>query len=278
MGTKRIAICSKLIYIIKIEISLILKDILRVSQRPMDCIVRDYVDLERSMMHNHQGKYIFLEGATGLNLFETKSLRKEKQHPITGRDLKSEEISYIKFHDKCYRETHGMLLTESSLACFFSWYEKMRSTGTSLDGLRNSRDWTHAYSIVRYYLTATDFQSHFVNFNPIHSNKYAFERDLAENALRARKDIGTWLIRHSSRNRPACNEEWERLQRFGIRYYALSFIGQDCEIKHTLIVCKIGSGWYAADRWHTNFTEALEATLVRNNLSFTQRITGYITP
>jgi len=237
----------------------------------------DYVAEDRQNMIDFHGKYTFLEGDDKLDLFETDQLINLTENPVTQEPLTQEELQYIKFHDDCYKYTGDMQLAPETLQQFFTWYADSRRAGATIETLRDSPDTEQAYKIVRYYLTATDFQSHFRDFNPTDSDKEAYERDLAEKALRTSKTIGKWLLRHSSRNRPVSQEAQDKLQRLGYRYYALSYIAKDAQIKHVLITCKVGKGWSSFNSWKTNFLDVLEETLIGSGLVFYQQIKGYIT-
>lgn len=238
---------------------------------------RDYIAVDRQTMIDFHGRYTFLEGDEKLDLFETNQIINLPTNPLTNQTLTQEELQYIKFHDECYKYTGDMELSPETLQQFFTWYADSRRAGATVEALRDSPDTAQAYNIVRYYLTATDFQSHFRNFNPTDSDKEAYERDLAEKALRTSKTIGKWLLRHSSRNRPVSEEAQDKLQRLGYRYYALSYIAKDAQIKHLLITCKVGKGWSTFGSWYTNFVDVLEEALIKSGLVFYQQIQGYIT-
>ena len=236
----------------------------------------DYVGVNRQTMVDFHGKYTFLEVGDNLYLFETGRILELGKNPITDNDLTNEELEYVRFHNECYRDTRDMELSPETLQKFFTWYSDSRKAGVSREVLRDSPDTQQAYNIVRYYLTATDFQSHFRDFDPTDSDKEAYERDLAEKALRESGTVGTWLLRHSSRNRPVGKEAQDRLQKLGYRYYALTYVARDNRIHHVLITMKVGKGFSICEPWQSNFLDVLEQTLTNRRLSFQQRIHGYV--
>lgn len=232
----------------------------------------DYIAVNQQTMVYFHGKYTFLENNDKLNLCETKRLINSD----TDRTLTEEELNYVLFHDECYENTINIELTSDILQRFFTWYLESRRAGITIENLRNSPNTTKAYNIVRYYLTATDFQSHFRSFDPTNSTQERYERNLAEKALLDSDIAGRWLLRHSSKNRPVSKEAQDILQKLGYRYYALSYSTEDKQIYHILITHKVGKGWYSGTTWYTNFLDVLESTLVKHKLSFDQRISGYI--
>jgi hypothetical protein len=187
-----------------------------------------------------------------------------------------EEIGYIAFHVDCYERTRELIITQETLNKFIGWYLQSRKEGKQVADLRTNPETEQAYSIVRFYMIPTDFQSHFRDFNSQDSKQEAYERDLAEKALRQRGSIGSWLLRHSSLNRPVTLEARNRLKRLGIRYYAISFITPTFQIEHRLITYHIGRGFLFQKQWFTNFLDTLEFILGFLNLSFGRWISDYV--
>lgn len=241
-----------------------------------DTINIDYIETARRTALDFHGKYVFLLRDDQLELFETEAVKSFTEHPITGEPLPDEVIKYIKFHVDCYDVTKDMLLSQETLRAFFNWYGEIRKSTIPIEQLKTSRETQEAYNIVRFYMTATDFQDHFKSFDPANSDQERYERDLAEKALRERAKIGTWLLRHSSYNRPVDNKVKEILKKTGIRYYALSYIDTDTQIKHVLLSHHVSKGWKYSENWFTNFLECLEFVLEHNELPYYRRIGSYI--
>lgn len=235
---------------------------------------QNYIDADRQIMIEYHGGAIFLEGLGTLMLFTTNDIT--DKNPITGAPLSSEVLAYVKFRDQCYRYTKNISITEEVLNDIFKWYSDSRREEISILELRNSPETREAYNIARFYMTATDFQSHFRTFNPSDSNMEKYERDLATKALLNSGIVGKWLLRHSSRNRPEEKDEQNKLLKLGIRYYALSYLETPGKIQHILITCKIGKGWNSGGRWYTNFLDCLENTLAKNGLNFHSQISSYL--
>lgn len=241
-----------------------------------DTIDIDYIETARQTALDFHGKYIFLSRDDQLELFETEAVKDFTSHPITGESLPNEVLEYIKFHVNCYDTTKDMLLSPETLRSFFNWYSESRKAQRSVKDLKTAPETAQAYNIVRFYMTATDFQDHFKSFDPANSDQERYERDLAEKALRERAKIGTWLLRHSSYNRPVDNKVKEILKKTGIRYYALSYIDTDTQIKHRLLAHHVSKGWKYLENWFPNFLECLEFVLEQNKLPYYRRIGTYI--
>lgn len=236
----------------------------------------DYISLDRNIIFQCHGKYIYLFGNENLTLFKTKRVIDLAENPITQKKFSPHIINYIKFRAECYNDTRDMLLTKEILEKTFSWYENERRAGITVDQLKTSPETEQNYKIVRYYMTAIDFQSHFKQFDPADSDQERYERDLAEKALRNGGRKGLWLLRHSSYNRPGKKETIDRLRRYGIRYYALSFVDEEMEINHLLLTHQVGVGWNYLRAWFPTFIDCLEYTLDANNISYFKRISSYI--
>ena len=241
-----------------------------------DITTIDYIKIDRQTLLDFHGKYIFIFGTDRLNLFETKSMINLTTHPILGKQLCKETLQYIKSYEECYEMSKDMLLSPQVLQQFFTWYITRRKAEVTVEQLKTNVSTYQAYNIVRLYMTATDFQDHFRNFDPENSDYERYERHLAEKALQKRKQIGTWLLRHSSYNRPNNEEDMLNLRRKGIRYYAISYIDRDNEIQHVLLIHQVGKGWKYSTNWFSNFLECLEFALIKNKLPFYGRIGNYI--
>jgi hypothetical protein len=239
----------------------------------------DYIATEHQTMLDFHGKYTFLIGDDRLDLFETEKIKDLTLHPTTERKLTPEEIAYVLFHNDCYRETKNLLIDQETLNSFVNWYFDMRKGGHSMYDLAINPETKEAYNIVRFFMSPTDFQSHFRNFNPQNSTQETYERDLAEKALRDNGKTGSWLLRHSSYNRPVGEENQRKLKRMGIRYYALSYISfENYQIQHDLIKYSVGKGYTIFETKNfTNFMAALEYLLDIRNLSYAKRIGNYYT-
>ena len=235
----------------------------------------DYIETDRQTMLDFHGQYTFLSDGVKLSLFETEQLIGLTIHPITGLPLKAHEIQYIKFHHECYLYTKDMILTPETLSSFFLWYDESRKSGESVPDLRLSPQTAEAFKIVRFYLTATDFQSHFREFNPTDSEQEKYERDLGEKALRTGAINGSWLLRHSSWNRPVTQEAIELLRKSGTRYYALSVINENAQIGHILLSYSVGLGWKHREDIFPCFLDCLEDILRRYNIEYGKRIPKY---
>lgn len=237
----------------------------------------DFIAIDRQTMLDFHGKYTFLQDIGKLSLFETENLIDLTTHPVTGEDLSIEEKTYIKFHYDCYEYTDDMILSPETLTSFFTWYDKMRKIGKEVRQLKEAPDTEEAFNIVRFYLTATDFQSHFKEFNPLDSEQERYERDLAEKALRQGETSGLWLLRHSSLNRPVTPEAIEKLQVLGVRYYALSYIDDNGQIQHKLLTHAVGIGWKESKAIFPCFLDCLEYTLHKYKIPYNKRIDKYAT-
>jgi hypothetical protein len=242
----------------------------------------DFVDEERILSLKEKGKYVFIPGDKNVVMLETSSLVGENINPITGIKMSSDTILYILFHSSCYINTHHIDLDQCVLDECFSWYHNMRRKGKTFDEIRLSQQFKEKYNIVKYYLTPVDFQEHFRSFDPKDSNSEVYERDLAEKALINSGEIGSWLIRHSSKNRPESKDMQNYLNNFGIRYYAISYLESSSKIKHLLINKEVGVGWNFSDteQFHTftNFLECLEYILIIFDLKYSSRISVYVSP
>lgn len=237
----------------------------------------DYIETYRQIMFDFHGKYTFLFDGTKISLFVTEQLYNLSSHPITGKKLSASELQYIKFHYDCYQYTKDMELTHDRLSDFFIWYDESRKIGKTIPDLRLAPETAQAFKIVEFYLTATDFQSHFKEFNPADSEQEKYERDLAEKALREGAINGSWLLRHSSKNRPVTNEAMEKLRIAGIRYYALSHINKDEQIEHILIEHAVGLGWQYGRFAFPCFLHCVEYILNASDIPYNKRISRYTT-
>lgn len=237
----------------------------------------NYIDINRRTMLDFHGKYIFIFTHDHVDLFELEAIKNSIYHPLTGVILPKNVIKYIELHDKCYTETKNLDLSAETLNNLYDWYQKSRKKGFSVQYLATQPETMQAYNIVKYYMTATDFQSHFKNFNPNDSNQERYERDLAEKALHEQKTPGSWLLRHSSYNRPIDENTTEFFRKCGIRYYVLSYIDKIAQIQHVLLMYRVGMGWQYKTYWYSTFLDCLEAILHINGIPFSKRIEGYIT-
>lgn len=241
-----------------------------------DITTNDYIKIDRQIMLDFHGKYVFIFGSDRLDLFETESVRDLTTHPILGKQLSKETIQYIKLYAECYDSTKNMPLSSQILQQFFTWYDERRKAEITVEQLKTDISTYQAYNIVRLYMTATDFQDHFINFNVLDSDQERYERHLAEKALNERKRVGTWLLRHSSFNRPSNEVDRLNLWKRGVRYYALSYIDNNGQIQHILLTHQVGKGWKYSTHWFSNFLDCLEFTLNKNKLPYYKRIGKYI--
>ena len=237
----------------------------------------DYIAIDRQTMLNFHGQYTFIFDGETLVLFETEQIKHSTNHPLTNQAFSENVLNYIKMHLECYENTQNVILKPDTLARFYSWYEQSRKSGLTPNELETHTDpyIAERYKIVKYYMTATDFESHFHNFNPEDTNEARYERALAEKALILSKPK-TWLIRHSSLNRPGNEEDRKLLLAQGTRYYVLSYLSETYTIKHILLKQRVGMGWEygLTDIWFPTFLECVEYTLTINGLFYTKRI-GY---
>jgi hypothetical protein len=237
----------------------------------------DYIAQDRIIQRTNHGRYVYIFGNDELQLFDTEEAKDLTDNPLDGKPLTAAALAYIKFHADCFAFSQPLELSDELLDQFFIWYDQSRTAGQSVASLSTNPETSQAYNIVRYYLTITDFQSHFKSFEPDNEGQERFERAQAEKALRERRHIGAWLLRHSSLNRPVEPEVQESLHREGIRYYALSYISRETQINHRLIEQRIGFGWLYNRQWFTNFLDCLEYALYVNHLPYNERIGEYIT-
>jgi hypothetical protein len=226
-------------------------------------------------MLDFRGKYIFLSGNKSMSLFETEKLLDLIENPLTGDPFLPQENIYIKFHYDCYVHTNNMQLSWEILDNMFTWYDIIRRTH-SIKQLEANHDSREVLDIVRCFLTITDFQSHFREFNPSDSESERYERDLAEKALTEGTTTGLWLLRHSSKNRPGTPEEVENLRVTGTRYYAVSYVDDDYQIQHVLMKHSVGHGWHGYNKIFPCFLDCLEYILLIYNIPYSKRIDAYI--
>src|SRR5690606_31930628 len=130
--------------------------------------------------------------------------------------MTSDNILYILFHYNCYMTTYHLDINNDLLKQYFNWYFDLRSKGISYSEIKSNVLNNEKFNIVKFYLNPMDFQDHFKNFNPEDSDAEAYERDLASQALLKSNYIGSWLLRHSSKNRT----EGSSVK----RYYAVSYL------------------------------------------------------
>lgn len=238
--------------------------------------VVDYVAQDRMILHKFCGKYFLLKAENNFEIFETENLVGKTENPLTGAPFLQRELDLINFYFECYKYTQKLEISEEILNKFFLWYSQTRRLKTVRYLLRDSLETSEAYSLVNYFLTATDFQSHFRNFDPQDSGKQAYERDLAQKALLSENVRGKWLLRHSSRNRPSSKEKQDKITTEGRRYYALTYMDHNRKIRHVLITFVVGQGWSIFDVWYTNFLDALENSLEKLGLLFYKHVDGYV--
>lgn len=250
----------------------------------------DYITVDHQTLLDFHGQYTFLNDnyltepdppkhrlPPNLQLYETMSLIGLQNHPITGRELTVAEKNQVVFNNNCYNETHNLVLAPETLAGFYSWYDQSRMNRMPVSYLRDSPDTAEAYKIVKYYMTITDFQEHFKEFNPVDAKAEAYERVLAEGALNEKRQRGAWLLRHSSLNRPATPEERQWLKLSGTRYYALTYMDINHKIVHVLLTFHVGLGWvYYKDQIpEPSFTEFIEKVLDHEGIPYHGRISHY---
>lgn len=236
----------------------------------------DYIKAEGQIKINFRGRYLFLFGEDTLDLFDVEMVKPMIRHPVTKEVFESSTLKYIQAYAECYKLTNDVDVSPKLLKTLYHWYNRNRKAGISADVLNNDTETKSAYNIVRHYLTITDFHSHFHDFNPHDSNQERYERDLAEKALKLNGRIGTWLLRHSSYNRPNDKEKADKLKRYGIKYYAISFINRIGLIDHELIQYRVGYGWKNRNKWYPTFIDCLEAVLISLGLPYERRIDDYI--
>lgn len=221
-------------------------------------------------------KHIDLFGNKRVERFLIQDIRNLTRHPITQEPFSDPVTPYIQEHAQCYDLTNDLVLSDGTLREFFKWYDESRKKGFTVSELRNNLETTYAYNIVRYYLSIYDFQSHFRTFDGTDINQERYERYLAEQALSTRGRVGTWLLRHSSYNRPVEQKARDRLKQYGIRYYALSYVTKMYQIEHELIEHRIGFGWRHRKTWFPNFLDCLEEILRRLDLPYDERVSKYV--
>lgn len=235
----------------------------------------DYIEADRQIMLDFHGKYTFIRGNDSLVLFETDKLLDLAENPSTGGEILPQEKIYIKFRHDCYVHTDNIELSLEILDNMFTWYDVSRKSH-SIKELESNRNTREAVDIVRCFLTITDYQSHFREFNPLDSESEQYERDLAEKALITGMKSGLWLLRHSSKNRPQTETEVKNLRKMGIRYYALSYVDNDYKIQHVLIKQSVGLGWHGYDKIFPCFLDCLEYLLMIYDIPYSKRIDAYI--
>ena len=236
----------------------------------------NFIDEERDVLLKERGKYLYIPTLTGPKIYETSKIINEIVNPFTGKKMSSDTILYIQFHWSCYWESIALdKLTSEKINDCFAWYHNLRKKGISYREIKTDQKYKENFNIVRHYLTPTDFQEHFKNFDPNDSEAEAYERDLAEKALQKSQLKGSWLIRHSSKNRSDSINNYTR-------YYAISYLDLDNTIRHFLISKVVGIGWRFLENdeysTFTNFLECLEYVLTALNLEYSSRISVYVEP
>lgn len=243
----------------------------------------DYAEIAKQTHLDFRGKFTFLINPTikpPLQLFETEQLLGLQNHPLTGRVLNNAEKANVQFNWNCYNYTKDMELSPEILAGFYDWYDQSRMSDKTVDFLRINPETAQAYNIVRYYMTITDLQSHFKHFDQNDANAEAYERVLATKTLYEKYVKGSWLLRHSSKNREGTALDKELRKELGIHYYVISYMDNNFDIYHFLIQYQTGLGWimpqYRPSPTFPCFTDCLEAALLRLKISYHKRIAHYV--
>lgn len=236
----------------------------------------DFINSDKELIHNTFGKFVYINVDGELNKYNTEELFKTRKIPNSEQLLSKDELNYIDFRYEAYQFAQEKKLDINTLKLFFDWYITRRKNESSVSELQNDISTRFVYQNVRYFLTITDCEEHFSNFRAEDSTDERYERDLATRALLKEPVIGKWVLRHSSRNRPSEPEELDRLQKCGIRYYALSFSHCSGNIYHTCLTHQVGKGWTNNDTvWYPCFLDLLETVLEKYGLMAHLWVKGY---
>jgi hypothetical protein len=233
---------------------------------------QNYIDADRFNMLDFRGRYLFIKDRDHLKLIEISDFQ------IQG--LNRAVIKLIQFRTECYNVTKDLYIDESVIRDLASWYSKARKHH-SLLALNENPDTNLQLAIARYYMVPEDLYHHFRNFDPLNELSERYERSQAIEALLDYNVAGTWLIRHSSYNRPKNPNTLADIIKFGIRYYVLSYSMYRQEtmiIKHILITFNVAMGWsYDVEGAviFPNFLNCLEDILEKHHLQFTNLHSDY---
>lgn len=275
-------------------------------------IHQDPIDMVNFYHRKFNGLYSPLVIDNSLYLVETFELLNKDINPYDNNVLGSAEKNLINFNAKCFTTTGNMDMNQNMIMSRnpliantrsvvqiekiqddnklmflknnYKLYIKNRVDGKSYDYLLNKDP--YLVNLVKCYMTITDFQDHFKYYDHNNDQNMKYERTMATQAL-TNSRRGSWLLRHSSLNRitseqtPLDEEEIDRRYRLGIKYYALSYLDYNRNIRHGLLRYEASKGWRVGNEtdegtWFTNFLEALETFLQRHNLDFSSRIGDYI--
>jgi hypothetical protein len=231
---------------------------------------RDYIEADRFNMLDFRGRYLFIKNQDSLKLISI------FEQPSVNRNT----LRLIEFRTECYNVTKNTYIDEDVIQDIASWYTEARKDYSILD-LHENPD-THLLLVVaRYYMVPQDLYLHFRNFDPLNDTHERYERSQAIQALLNHNIAGTWLLRHSSYNRPQNPNTLADIIRFGIRYYVLSYSKQHPDtmiIKHILITFEVTVGWSStADDTliFPNFLDCLEHILQTYKLRFSDLYGDY---
>jgi len=228
----------------------------------------DSIDLDQDIIFEHKGYYTFLRDNSILTLFETDKLTDKINHPISLRCLTSDELKYIHLKRDCLVETLSIDITNDKLEEIFEWYDQLRKVGNSYSSLNLKQ-----LNLCRYYLTISDFESHFYYFNP--SDKYQIkqENEYTTTLLLSQKEENYWLLRHSLLSTGENIDDGNKLREKGIRYYLFSFTNKILSITDVLITFSIGIGYHTEiTGWHPCFIDCLESILTHCSIPYNTHI------
>lgn len=243
----------------------------------------DYIQADHFNMIDFRGQYLFVldHNKQQLQLIDTLLSRQSLiSHRLNGNTVSHETLLMIAFRLECYNVTKNLDINDDLIRKLANWYIEIRKDHTILS-LDDNSDTSLQMKVVRYYVVPQDLYHHFRNFDPLNETHERFERDQAINELKSHNVSGSWLLRHSSYNRPKNPNTLSDIIKFGIRYYVLSYSKiehNDMIIKHVLITYNVATGWSTSTEktLFPNFIDCLENILQKNNLTFSNIYADYI--
>ncbi len=235
----------------------------------------NYAILERDLMLKYHGSKVLLLCEGTWLVKDTMPLFFGKINPVTKLALTDDEMIYAAVRHQCYvAKMNGKIIhlgstsditrdadkgeydgyTETDVQSLSVLYQNIKRVRYPLHGVPKN-----TWSRIRGYLTITDFQEHYKDFDLVTGRMKA-------RSLLAGARVGTWLLRPSSYN---AREELVALTHDKlVNYYSLDFVSKKSTIEHLLLIHIVGLGWSYCKLKFPCFIDCLESAADRYGLSF----------
>lgn len=224
------------------------------------------------------GGVIHIRTENGISLIGTAEVVNKDINPLTQKQFTAQEKEFIS--ERC--KTHAFCMNGVDIPGSIEWYNEYKKELVP-EQIRDPYN-KRKFETARYFMFPHDLYGHFKNYErdtSLIKEFIRYERADAEKALKESKTRGIWLLRHSSYNRDDKGTHKLKVEQYGVRYFALSFVDKlNGSIKHTLFKYTPGIGWsakFAGKKfYHVHFVDMLNALLKNYGLEYANIKSDYV--